>query len=283
MKLTLRKANLDEFIPLFQKHYGEVCDACYLRSPQVWEEIARWRKEAYFVIKDEVIIGGVLLPDGIVTGMFLVPPYDNYQEMLEMILSTLEGENIFYEIPSMFEEYYDSRFELLQKEVLMHMKPKELTLTLHPDYHSRLIEKDDVESIGRLLHKAFVSSAVYKQVDPVEEFISSANGYHSFIEKEPKLHQATKLVKDKDGKIVGALLSMLDDQNPFAYNLAVDPDHQGKGIGRYLLSSFVDGLANDFNIVRLFVHVNNPAKEMYESIGFKFGIPITSYTYKKEA
>ncbi len=282
MMITYEKISMEDFIPLFQVHYGKKHNDCYMRPEDSWAEVAKWRKEAYVFKKDGHNIGGVLQPDNIVTGLFTIAPYDDYAKLLEVLLEHLEQKKyVFYEIPDCYSAYYQEGYTLDQSEIMMYMKTKKIESSLVNSYTASLIDEKDTEEIGRMLHKAFVNDKVYKNVDPVEEFINSAKGFFNHVKGHDNLYKATKKIKDQEGDIVGAILTMVDAGHPFAYNLAVDPDHQKKGLGKYLLGSFVNDINDYYETVRLYVHTNNPIRSMYESVGFQYGVAINTYLYNK--
>jgi [ribosomal protein S18]-alanine N-acetyltransferase len=74
----------------------------------------------------------------------------------------------------------------------------------------------------------------------------------------------------EEGKIIGALvmnrtgMSGYIPENIMVY-VAVSSDHRGKGIGRKIVEQ---ALANAQGDVKLHVEYNNPAKRLYERIGF---------------
>lgn len=281
--ITYEKISIEDFILLFQIHYGQKHNDSYMRPEREWEEVARWRKEAYVFKEEGQIVGGVLQPDNIVMGLFTIAPYNDYAKLLQVLMEHLEDkEYVFYEIPESNSNYYQDGFRLDQSEVLMHMKTKKVGLSLPDGYTASLIEEKDIKEIGRMLHKAFISDKVYKHVDPVEEFIGSTQGYFNHVKDHDHLYKATKKIQDDQGHIVGALLTMMDAGHPFAYNLAVDPDHQKKGLGKYLLGSFVNDISEHYDLVRLYVHTSNPIKHMYERIGFEYGVAIKTYTYQNK-
>ncbi len=278
--ITYEKISIEDFIPLFQLHYGKKHNDSYMRPEDSWVEVVKWRKEAYIFKKDGHSIGGVLQPDNIVTGLFTIPPYEDYGKLLEVLIEHLEEKKyVFYEIPDCYSSYYKDGYTLDQSEVMMYMKPEKLEYSLANGYTASLIEKKDAEEIGHMLHKAFVNDKVYKHVDTVEAFIASSKRFFSHVKGHDSLYKATKKIKDCEGHIVGTLLTMIDLNYPFAYNLAVDPDHQNKGLGKYLLGSFVNDISEHYDLVRLYVHTNNPIRNMYESIGFKYGVAIKTYSY----
>ncbi len=70
---------------------------------------------------------------------------------------------------------------------------------------------------------------------------------------------------------------------PWIFDLSVHPDYHGKGVGRELLKSVINGLIyKEFTIMGLAVTKTNPAKYLYENLGFtiadefyEFLMPVT--------
>lgn len=78
------------------------------------------------------------------------------------------------------------------------------------------------------------------------------------------------LLAEEDGKVVGFSLyrTIVDDSELLL--LAVHPDSRGRGIGRLLLSHFIeDSKKNGSNRIHLEVRDGNPAVEVYRAAGFE--------------
>lgn len=77
------------------------------------------------------------------------------------------------------------------------------------------------------------------------------------------------LARDDSGQVLGFALyrTIVDDSELLL--LAVSPDSQRKGVGRQLLSHFIeDAKKNGANRIHLEVRDGNPAVRMYEAAGF---------------
>lgn len=77
------------------------------------------------------------------------------------------------------------------------------------------------------------------------------------------------LARDESGEVLGFALyrTIVDDSELLL--LAVSPGSQGKGVGRQLLSHFIeDAKKNGANRIHLEVRDGNPAVRMYEAAGF---------------
>ncbi len=83
------------------------------------------------------------------------------------------------------------------------------------------------------------------------------------------LYNSSKIVVHKDtNEIVGLCLHMEFEGLPLIMSLVVRPDHQGKGIGAYLLRHSISYSSTAYTATRLSVDNNNSAIDIYEYMGF---------------
>lgn len=70
-------------------------------------------------------------------------------------------------------------------------------------------------------------------------------------------------------RIIGFAICQIVLDEATLFNIAVEPAHQGKGCGTYLLNELMTQL-KDKGIVTLWLEVreSNPARELYENLGF---------------
>jgi ribosomal protein S18 acetylase RimI-like enzyme len=78
------------------------------------------------------------------------------------------------------------------------------------------------------------------------------------------------MLANLDGKLVGVLVMLRTGMQGFIPDnillyVGVDPDMRGKGIGRKLIDHCIEQSDGD---VKLHVEYDNPAKRLYERIGF---------------
>jgi ribosomal protein S18 acetylase RimI-like enzyme len=78
------------------------------------------------------------------------------------------------------------------------------------------------------------------------------------------------IVAEREGQIVGLLVLRTDDEGFAIHNLAVDPRHQGEGIGRALLErGEAEAAAAGFDSVYLYTHeLMTENLALYERIGY---------------
>lgn len=106
----------------------------------------------------------------------------------------------------------------------------------------------------------------------------SREGISSFIERNP----TTCLVAQEEGEIVGVILVGFDGRRAYVYHTAVHPNRRGLGIGRALVESVIDALAEmGVSKLSLVVFVRNEAgNAFWEHLGF---YARTDLTYRDRA
>jgi ribosomal protein S18 acetylase RimI-like enzyme len=60
----------------------------------------------------------------------------------------------------------------------------------------------------------------------------------------------------------------VDDATP-ELAIAVSPDHRGRGLGSRMLGELLDAATGSFHAVSLSVRADNPARRLYERMGFR--------------
>lgn len=92
----------------------------------------------------------------------------------------------------------------------------------------------------------------------------------------PHLADASSEAVDGDGRVVGGLvINRMPDHDespggPWVTDVFVEPEVQGRGVGRALFARAVSALrAAGEPTLRLAVHVDNPAQRLYADLGFQ--------------
>ncbi|MGK7391404.1 MAG: GNAT family N-acetyltransferase [Candidatus Cyclobacteriaceae bacterium M2_1C_046] len=68
---------------------------------------------------------------------------------------------------------------------------------------------------------------------------------------------------------IGLLKKAENDSSVEIIQIQIEPDYQGKGIGQYLIRKIIDDAALLKKAVSLSVLKANPARKLYERLGFK--------------
>jgi len=94
----------------------------------------------------------------------------------------------------------------------------------------------------------------------------SREGIERFLRRNPD----TCFIAEKDGQIIGCIMTGHDGRRGYIYHAAVSPDHQRKGIGSALAEAAVEALKNE-GITKaallVFAH-NEKGNAFWEKQGF---------------
>ena len=129
-----------------------------------------------------------------------------------------------------------------------------------------------VDHPGRELH------AEVRDYDAAYDFIQRVSDGH-YGESSPEYIRAAV----RDGRIVGAILGCeITPGHGFVLQVAVERSHQGHGIGAALVGDLARAFADTglTNMV-LGVTCDNPARRLYERLGFKHIRPVSAYVWRR--
>ena len=94
----------------------------------------------------------------------------------------------------------------------------------------------------------------------------SREGIGKYLMRNP----ATCFVAEKDGKIIGVILSGHDGRRGFIHHTAVDSNEQRKGVGTALVEAAISALKNEgiCKVILVVFRKNGKGNEFWEKIGF---------------
>jgi ribosomal protein S18 acetylase RimI-like enzyme len=87
------------------------------------------------------------------------------------------------------------------------------------------------------------------------------------VELLEQLHKGQTWVAVENNEVVGFLLSTYKE-GPYVYNIAVLPEHRGKGIATELFK-VCHQFYNGMGYIYLYVDVTNPAQKLYFDLGYR--------------
>ena len=174
------------------------------------------------------------------------------------------------------------------------------------DRKSMTLEKDTVESLPVPSQPEEITLHAYdtEMKEEVVDLIYAANieniDIHVFPEFFSERDLVAKLVQDtensrwgtwrdgiskvltKERKIIGVCFWTMQDTIGYIPEIAIHPDYKRKGLGRYILVASMKALldeADDLTGFRLDVTMDNPARNLYESVGFKDDVHYSMYSW----
>jgi len=244
----------------------------------------------YWIVKDDVKIGGVLIEPNVIARLFLIPPYNDLYRVLKTLKKLLikwsdPKKNInAFQINNEQGKYFEMLGFWKEKSRRWIMRPTE---ELNYEYNQEFIfespDKQQNRDIAELLCSSFRNgvdkeSQLYKDTETecLEAYLNDVNDF--FVNTNSLLLEASTVIYDaKDRKIVGVCLISLFEEWPLIHTIALDSSYSGKGLGKIMLNKGISILNREYPVVRLFVTIGNSAASVYHELGFVQGVAFGKY------
>ena len=150
---------------------------------------------------------------------------------------------------------------------------------MQPEATIRRATSADVPTIGRL---GAVLVRTHHEFDP-KRFIPATpetpDGYGSFLRTQLAKRDVVVLVAEMSDEVVGYTYAGLEGWDYMSlrgpagvlYDIVVESDHRGKGIGRMLLDATLDALQREGarQVVLSTAEQNEPAQRLFTRAGFR--------------
>lgn len=175
---------------------------------------------------------------------------------------------------------FDRKFMTADKETLMEFNPK----ILAEEYVVELYTDEMKGTVADLIYRANESNIdvmvfphFFGTIEACERLIDNTKNNHYGQWKD---NISKVLIHDE--KVIGVCLLTLRGNYGYIPDISIDPDYRRRGLGRYLLvRSLQDLLRSDKQLtgISLDVTLENPARFLYESLGFKDVRKYSMYTW----
>ncbi|MGR3764178.1 GNAT family N-acetyltransferase [Rossellomorea sp. NS-SX7] len=266
-----------EYIRFYSIYYGQkYADYYFRRSSATLIEIASIFDCGYFIMKDENVIGGVFLKPNFMSDLFVVPPYDDYEGLVHRLLNHLkkisksEEKIIIREIVEEHVPNYEQQECQVQEVNYWMIRPTQSMMAILPEgYKSKAVISEDINDIACLIMKSYKANPVYKQIAAKEDYIQHVKEFIENHKTNTIMDECSRVIVDNStNNIVGVCLHMEFEDYPLIMSLAVNPEHQHKGLGRFLLTHSINISSKEYPATRLAVLKDNTAIKLYEDLGF---------------
>jgi N-acetylglutamate synthase-like GNAT family acetyltransferase len=267
----------EEFFRYYSIYYGQkYADYFFRRSSAAMKELVSIFDCGYIIMKDENIVGGVFLKPNFMADLFVVPPYEDYEGLVHKLLNYLkkvsksEDEIYFRDIIEEHVPAYEQQGCQVREVNYWMIRPTQSMKAMLPEgYRSKSVSREDINDIACLIMKSYKANPAYKQIGTKEDYM---NHVEEFIEKYQNnkiMDECSRVIVDKNtNNIVGVCLHMEFEDYPLIMSLAVDPEHQHRRLGRFLLTHSINISSKEYPAARLAVLKDNPAIKLYEDLGF---------------
>ncbi|MCH4889312.1 GNAT family N-acetyltransferase [Acidaminobacter sp. JC074] len=188
---------------------------------------------------------------------------DDLKDLHEACKSEVSSYKVFLEDDSdMLDIFLDLGLTVERKVYALRRKVGDIEVpSLASSYRLEELKiPDDVETFTNIRNTAFVNLKGSRKRAP-EEYLE---GFQS----EAYFKEGTLMLYHED-KPVAVIKGAYEDDIIFVGPIAVDPSYQGKGLGRYLLSSLIHASNNIKRDLELSVNADNEhALKLYTDLGF---------------
>ncbi|MGH4123795.1 MAG: GNAT family N-acetyltransferase [Clostridium sp.] len=258
-------------------YHGQKYGNYYFRnSPDMLLGKAKYIDSGYFILKDDKIVGGAFLKPNFMADLFVIPPYNDYTYIADKLLKYLKTISsktekiLLQEIIEDYVPFYESKDCVIFEDGFWMIRPTDSINCIVPDnYEAKAVVEEYKNEIADLIIAAYTANPTINSVDSKESYIQHVEAAIENTKDNDTLYNSSKVVICKaTNEVVGSCLHMEFEGLPLIMSFAVRPEHQGKGIGSYLIKNSINCSSTAYRATRLFVFNNNPAIEIYEHLGF---------------
>lgn len=258
-------------------YYGHKYSNCYFRySPTLVLEKAKFIDSGYFIFEGSKAIGGVFIKANFMADLFVIPPYNDYSYLVDKLLEylkTISNKDEKILLQEIIEDYvplYECRnCEIAEGYFWMIRPTEELNPIVPENYEAKDIVDEYKYEMAEVIMAAYAANPAMKSVESKEFYVEHIEAAMRYVKDNSALYNSSKAMFYKPtNEIAGLCLHMEFEGLPLIMSFVVRPDHQGKGVGSYLLKNSISCSSLQYSSTRLSVIDNNSAIEIYEHMGF---------------
>ncbi|MGH4124145.1 MAG: GNAT family N-acetyltransferase [Clostridium sp.] len=289
---SIHKAEWKEFSIHFATYEIFSINVWFRQSFDMYCSVLKDCDICYWIKKDGHRMGGVLLEPNYMNCLFLEPPYNQYDEVLNELRNILicwsdESKKIIVGgvKPQEIKYYQRAGFRTGKARRCMIRPTEEFNINWSDEYQIVLPTVEREMEIVKLFNEAFQggvgddgNSTIDKQQESVKYYLND-NLQNNLVNKA-----STLIYYKKTNELVGACLISIWEEWPNVYDIAVKPSFQGNGLARNMIKKALTVLKEQHTVLRLFVTLGNDAEMSYHKLGFLAGVETTEmFLVEKES
>lgn len=246
-------------------------------------------RNAFWIYKGELRIGGVRMSPNRIYHLFVIPPFNDSFEVLKLLKKLLiqwsdrtQPIKTFEVLPDQVHLYARAGFWPAEFRNRWMQRPTgQFEVITNDEFlvECPRIEDDGMgakrfineEDIARCNFASFEGSleAVRRKKFTYEDFIPSDEPNCT---NEVLLGASTLIYEKHSGKLIAVCLLGLQDDYAAIYNIGVMPAYRGRGLATLMLKRALTLLKDKYPILRLYVMEGNDAESVYLNLGFMPGV-----------
>lgn len=247
------------------------------------------------LVADGVAIGGVRSGGGHVSEPFLIPPHGDLTAFWRAALDALcpPGETLALDfIPDVHAEALAALGAARTRSQLRMLRPTlalpgDAPAALDGDYAFAELTAADRDEIVRLVHRAHANGYTAAATGPrdwAQEGRAIDKRLADFTQTR-SLRLSTLARHRGSGELAGVCMAGIypDSANRFAtiHQVSVAPEHRRRGLARAMMRRAIERAAFVSPVITLGVLAGNPARRLYERLGFAAGPVYSDYRYSR--
>lgn len=248
--------------------------------------ISEDKEFCYFIYLNNVRIGGVILRKNAVKHPFLFPEYQMYLKDIikavhQKIIDVSDKDRSISCLPSNSEQaaiFEGEGYKTMRKLLCMIGSLNSAGWSLPQGFLFRKPTYNDMELIIELFYKANIDEPWHQPVT-VEGFRQGTGLYFDKTKTDRILGASSLCFNEATGEAVGGCMVSMNEGYPFIFDLHVHKDFRRRGIASAMMKKAINQMSVDHDFMRLFVADGNPAKKLYEKLGFIAGEPVYVMKY----
>lgn len=234
----------------------------------------------FWIVKDSQHIGGCLMLANIVAELFQIPPYDDYDAIFANLLPLLrhwsddsKAISARYILPEQVASLEKEGFSITEQRHWMICPVMPYTVDFGDDYELARPVIDGANQYAEVFFAAFSGGVGDYGKRDTEQHLNSIQNY---LENTPIL-EASSVIRDKKSGNIVTICLVSEYAGHASLNFVVThPDYQGHGLSRRAIEYALNALYGKSPWMILAVTTDNPAMKLYEKMGFKAGVVISS-------
>ncbi len=234
----------------------------------------------FWIVKDKQHIGGCLMLGNVLAELFMIPPFDDYDAILSELIPLLRHWSdkdkkirASYILPEQVAPLEKQGFSIIEQRHWMICPVMPYSVDFSDDYEVAEAIAEDAGQYADIFFAAFSGGiGAYGQRDR-EQHLKSIENYFD----NSAVLNASSVIRDKTSGDIATICLVATYGGHASLNFVVThPDYQGRGLARKAIEYALNALYGQYPWMILAVTAGNPAMKLYEKMGFKAGIAIST-------
>lgn len=239
--------------------------------------------DAYWVMREDVTCGGLIMRPNHLSHCFLVPPFTDAQAMLSAVLPLLtrwseRGERLVAEkiAPPFVPALQRMGFKIVDRRCWMIRPTAVLPDSLPPTYSLSQLQPQHIQPLAQLTYDAFYGGPSQYGQRSIAYHQQQITLFMGEYDSADPLCAVSAVVAhpDQPDVLIAACLVSPHKGLPAIDLVAVHPDFQRQGLATALINRTITELAPLAGWVKLALSAENPALHLYSRLGFAAATPL---------